>query len=100
MAVTVLLILLCIDVLKKVGEPRPIPFQILNGFVMAILLNTTLMVSLSRAASALRYWIILPLAFSGVGVAFVVWGYHVMWIPVVLIVYFCAGYRLFIENLV
>ncbi len=95
----VLSVLLCAGELKNVGEPRPIHIQIINGFIMAILLNITLIVSLTRIASKFRYLIILPLALSGVGVAFVVWGYHVTWIPAVLILYSCAGFRLFTESI-
>ena len=95
----VLLVVLCAGVLKNVGDPRPIHFQIINGLIMATLLNITLLVSLTRIASKFRYIIILPLGLSGLCVAFVMWGYHVTWIPAVLFLYSCAGYRLFAESL-
>jgi hypothetical protein len=97
--VIVSLVILCSNVLRSTGEPRPLHLQILNGLIMSLVLNGTMMVSLTRFGIKFRYFIILPLLISGLGAAFVMSAYHVLWFPIVLLMYLWVGYKSFAETL-
>ncbi len=91
-----LLIILCANVLRRAGEPRPeFYFKLAEGFISAVILNGTLFYSFTEQSYKWRYWLLLPLALSALGTAFVMCAYHALMIPIVIVFYLWIGVDIF-----
>jgi hypothetical protein len=97
-AIALLFIVLCANALKMAAEPRPLYLQIINGFILSLLINGTLLLSVSKIGMKFWYVFIFPLILSGFAVAFVLWAYHFILIPVAIGLHLWVGYRLFCES--
>jgi len=93
--VALLSVFLCANVLRGTAEESPFYIRVINGFVLSLVINGPMLVSVSDVGFKFRYVLFVPFILSGLAVALVLWAYHFVLIPVVLGLYVWVGFKLF-----